>query len=158
MSERNCEFFRKGDIIQTEPEKGYYGIAIVLDDGTIIEYEPGNWSSPLCHIAITPLIFDHMVSFDELDYSSLKPLEFMRCFSLKGKPEFYKSELMIHIFATRNTLHLPILGTIDPSVVYQGELFWRPQGDSFHWCGEIGGHFGREAYISWRRSQQGFVP
>lgn len=32
------KIFTKGDIIRTNPKEGFYGIAIVLDDGRKIEF------------------------------------------------------------------------------------------------------------------------
>ena len=52
------QHFEKGDIIVTEPVEGYYGIAVVLDDGHRLELTPGRYSCPMCHIAITPLLYD----------------------------------------------------------------------------------------------------
>jgi hypothetical protein len=33
MSKRKYNEFKKGDVIRTNPEEGFYGIAVVLDDG-----------------------------------------------------------------------------------------------------------------------------
>lgn len=38
------QHFEKGDIIVTEPVEGYYGIAVVLDDGHRLELNPGRYS------------------------------------------------------------------------------------------------------------------
>lgn len=61
MRRNKYSLFCKGDVIRTNPEKGFYGIAIVLDEGKKIELSPGNWSYPMCHIAITPLLFQFEV-------------------------------------------------------------------------------------------------
>ena len=76
--------FDKGDIFVTEPETGFYGIAVVLDDGCRIEFS-GRLSYPMCHIAITPLIFNHRPSIDEIDITLLKPLSFDRMIERDGK-------------------------------------------------------------------------
>ena len=145
--------FSKGDVIQTSPEDGYYGIAVVLDNGTRIELDTGKMSFPMCHIAITPLIYDHPVNVDNIDHSLLKPLIFNRCFCLKGQPTFYRRETMVHIYRNINSLHLPVIGKVNPMIVFPGELSWRPQGDIFYLCGEIDRLFGREAYIAWKQKQ-----
>jgi hypothetical protein len=47
----------KGDVIRTNPEEGFWGIAIILS-----EKEKTTESYPKCHIAITPLLLQHEVS------------------------------------------------------------------------------------------------
>lgn len=154
MKKKKYSLFNKGDIILTNPEEGYYGIAVVLDDGLKLEIEPGKWSYPMCHIAITPLIFDFKPTMNDLEVSQLKPLVFMRCFALKDQPERYRDELLVHIYTNRNVLDLPIIGNIDPINVYKGKMSWEPEWDKFHLCGDIGIHFGREAYIQWLRNNK----
>ena len=154
MSKRKYNEFKKGDVIRTNPEEGFYGIAVVLDDGKKLEMNTGKLSYPMCHIAITPLLFRHEVTMEEIDIKQLHPMTFMMCFALKGKPEFYREELLVHIYTTRNVIDLPIIGNIIPTLVYDAELSWEPGGDKFHWCGDIGNMFGREAYIQWLREQE----
>ena len=36
--------FSKGDVIRTNPEEGFYGIAVVLSDGKQLEVAPGKMS------------------------------------------------------------------------------------------------------------------
>ena len=108
----------------------------------------------MCHIAITPLLFRHEVTMEEIDIKQLHPMTFMMCFALKGKPEFYREELLVHIYTTRNVIDLPIIGNIIPTLVYDAELSWEPGGDKFQRCGDIGNMFGREAYIQWLREQE----
>lgn len=46
--------FSKCDVIRTNPETGFWGIAVVLSEGRRIEIASGKMSYPMCHIAITP--------------------------------------------------------------------------------------------------------
>lgn len=54
MAKKKKINFCKGDIIRTNPENGFYGVAVVLNDGVKLELSPGRFSYPMCHIAITP--------------------------------------------------------------------------------------------------------
>lgn len=147
---RKYSLFSKGDVIRTNPEEGFYGIAVVLNESQKIEIAPGKMSYPLCHIAITPLIFQHEVILDELDINKLKPLVFDSKFLREdGKTVSWVTETYIQIFTNRNKAHLPIIGNIDPSGIYDGELLFKPQIDRFHFCGDVKAWLGRAAYISY---------
>ena len=154
MKKTKYKLFEKGDIVITEPAEGYFGIAIVLDDGHRREYEPGKYSYPMCHIAITPLIFNHRPKIEEIDKAMLKPLLFDRLALHKGMDVFLCTEIMVHIYTTRNTLSLEVIGKIDPSLVYQDDLPWDPDSINHkcHLRGDISYMFGREAYINWARN------
>lgn len=43
MARNKCSFFKRGDVIRTNPQTGFYGIAVVLDDGVKVELSPNNW-------------------------------------------------------------------------------------------------------------------
>lgn len=149
MTRNKISLFKKGDIIRTNPEDGFYGIAVVLDDGKELELSPNKWSYPMCHIAITPLIYDFEITMKDVDLSRIYPMRYTRRYQLKNTPEFSKEELLVHIYTTRNVAHLPIIGNIDPSSIYQEDLSWHPKPDRFHHCGDAQKHLGREAYLSW---------
>ena len=155
MKKTKYKLFEKGDIIITEPGDGYYGIAVVLDDGHCIEIN-GRKSLPMCHIAITPLLFDHRPIVDEIDKTFLKPLLFDRMALYEGKTLYLETTKMVHIYTTRNILSLEVIGKIDPNLVYIGDLPWFPDSKNHkcYWCGDIGHLFGREAYIHWKRKQE----
>ena len=155
MKKTKYKLFEKGDIIITEPGDGYYGIAVVLDDGHCIEID-GRKSLPMCHIAITPLLFDHRPIVDEIDKTFLKPLLFDRMALYEGKTLYLETTKMVHIYTTRNILSLEVIGKIDPNLVYNGDLPWSPDSKNHkcYWCGDIGHLFGREAYIHWKRKQE----
>ena len=149
MAKNNYSFFRRGDVIRTNPQAGFYGIAVILDDGVRLELSPNNWSYPMCHIAITPLLYDFEVTMKDIDLSQLLPLRFQRCYQLNNTPEFFKEELLIHIFTTRNVVQLPVIGNIDPYNIYRDDLSWKPKRDRFFFCGDVQKQLGREAYIHW---------
>lgn len=149
MSRNKLSLFKKGDVIRTNPEDGFYGIAVVLDDGKKLEISPNKWSYPMCHIAVTPLIYDFEVAMEDIDISQLYSMRYMRCYNLKNIPKFYQEELLLNIYTTRNVDQLPVIGNIDPSNIYQGDLSWNPEPGKFHLCGDPQNHLGREAYLSW---------
>ncbi len=155
--------FEKGDVIVTEPEDGFYGVAVVLDTW---KYEDSKRATPMCHIAITPLIYDHIPEFGELDLKKVKPLVFERMAQVGengidrcgNRTVPLRTELMIHIYTTRNMLQLRVIGKIDPALVYDGELLRWPRNnigeiEKFYICGDVEFMFGREAYIQWLRDR-----
>lgn len=149
MKRKKISLLKKGDVIRTNPEDGFYGIAVVLDDGEKFELSPNKWSYPMCHIAITPLIYDYEVTMEDVDLSQIYPMRYMTRYNLKNTPIFYREVLLVHIYTTRNVDHLSIIGNIDPSNIFQEDLSWNPRPDRFHLCGNPQKHLGREAYLSW---------
>ncbi len=103
----------------------------------------------MCHIAITPLIYDFEVTMKDVDLSQIYPMKYTRCYQLKNIPDFFKEELLVHIYTTRNVAQLPIIGNMDPSNIYKEDLSWLPKPDRFYFCGDSQKHLGREAYLSW---------
>jgi hypothetical protein len=143
--------FEKGQIILTNPEKGFYGIAVVLS-----ETEKTPEFHPRCHIAITPLIFDRKVEQSELNVDQLKPLEFERFYTLKDQKKFSKKETCIGVYTRRNKQKFEILGKMDSEKVYDGPLPFEPLSDlkiTFPLCGDAQDNLGREAYITWDRKK-----
>lgn len=153
MSKRQHSIFYRGDIIRTNPEKGFYGIAVVLDDGERMEISPGRWSYPMCHIAVTPLIFQFEVDIDDIDMSALKPMMFFTYFGQAEKKIPWREKLCIDIYTTRNKPNLPIIGKIDPILVYDSPLPFIVSENGFHLCGDVDSFLGREAYVKWCRER-----
>ena len=145
------KLFMKCNVIMTTPAQGYYGVAIVLDDAIKRELSPGRFSYPLNHIAITPLIFTKPISMDNICAQELKPLVFTRYFDKQGETIFWRNEICVHIYTNRNEANLQVIGNIDPSQVCDMPLLWEPQDDQFHFCGDVTGKLGREAYIQYCR-------
>ncbi|QIK57915.1 hypothetical protein G7059_08705 [Erysipelothrix sp. HDW6A] len=122
--------FEKGDVIITNPEEGHFGIAVVLS-----YRDKTDRFLPMCHIAITPLLFTYEVSLEDVDLNGLKPLCFKRTMNYikRGKSvQGVREDLMITIYSTRNKAGLKVIGNIDTSSVYNGELLWEPQENKFH--------------------------
>lgn len=143
------KILNKGDVIRTNPKQGCWGIAIVLS-----ERDKTPEFHPMCHIAITPLIFEHEVTFDELKIEELNPLEFERGVRLKPGEEYSRRETLIGVYTRKNKTALDVIGRIDPSLVYDGPLPFSPDyGLEITWplCGEISNHLGAEAVVVWRR-------
>jgi len=140
-----------GDVILTNPKEGFWGISVVLS-----EKEKTPERLPMCHIAITPLLFQHKVKFEEINIPDLVPLVFERVFSLKGREEFTREETCIGVYTRRNKENLEIIGSIDPTLVYNGPLPFEPWSDlEIKWplCGDPDKKLGREAYITWERKK-----
>lgn len=145
------KLLNKGDIIRTNPQEGFWGIAVVLS-----EKEKTPERLPMCHIAITSLLYQHKVEFEELKIKDLKPLVFERIYSLKGKEEFTKEEICIGVYTRRNKNNFEIIGSINPSFVYNGPLPFEPWSDlevTWPLCGEPSETLGIETYITWERKK-----
>ena len=94
------------------------------------------------------------VGLEEIKITDLKPLVFDRIFSLKGKEEFSRKEICIGVYTRRYTADFEIIGSIDPSIIYNGPMPFEPwHGLEIKWplCGKPSEKLGREAYINWER-------
>lgn len=152
MAKKKISEFHKGDVIRTNPEEGFYGIAVVLDDGEKQELSPGRWSYPMCHIAITSLLFNYEVCMDDIDTASLKPMSFQTYFKRDdGERVPWREKICIDIYTTRNKANLLVIGNVDPTSIWDGNLSFKPSSDGFHSCGYVSKSLGRVAYISWCR-------
>ena len=147
------KLFAKGDIIMTTPEKGYYGVAVVLDDAISLELSPGRFSFPMNHILITPLLFTKPVSVEDINIQDLKPLVFTQYFNKDGKRIYWRNKLCIDIYTNRNKAGFLVIGNVDASLIRDiPALSWKPMDDRFHLCGDVASHLGREAYIQYCRN------
>jgi len=148
------KLFNKGDVILTNPEEGFWGIAVVLS-----EKEKTSESYPMCHIAITPLIFFREVEFSELKIEDLVPLEFEKEYTFekqKRKPKpFSRFETCIGVYTRNNKANFKVIGSINPEKVYAGDLPFEPLLGleiTFPLCGHAEKFWlGREAFITWER-------
>ena len=154
MSKRKYGLLKKGDVIRTEPEEGYYGVAVVLSEPQPDEISPGRFSYPLCHIAVTPLIFKHEITMENIDISKLEPLVF-QTFALRedGVKVAWRTKPCVDIYTYRNKANLPVIGNIDPAGIYKKPLTFDVDENTFHLCGDIKKDLGREAYIEYMRRQ-----
>ncbi|HEY0056902.1 MAG TPA: hypothetical protein VGB63_16245 [Pedobacter sp.] len=147
------QLFNKGDVILTNPEEGFWGIAIVLS-----EAEKTKESYARCHIAITPIISQEIIDFNQINIESLKPIEFERFYTFekqKRKPKpFSKIETCIGVYTRRNKANLKIIGKIEPKMVYDGPLPFVPLYNlEIKWpvYGDSDKSLGSEALINWKR-------
>lgn len=142
--------FKKGDVIRTNPRDGYWGIAIVLS-----EKEKTEEFYPMCHIAITPLIYTHEVSFDELNTEKILPLEFKRMYKHIPDKTLFKMETLIGVYTRKNKAKLSVIGNIETGSVYSGPLPFSPDyGLEITWplCGDVTQQLGSEAVVHYERN------
>jgi len=142
--------FEQGDVIRTKPKEGYWGIAVVLS-----EKEKTDEFLPMCHIAITPLVFTHEVEFEELDLTQLKPLEFKRIYKHISDETLYKMETLIGVYTRRNKTKLQVIGKVQADKVYSGPLPFSPDyGLEVTWplCGDTSQRLGSDAIINYERT------
>jgi len=150
-----AKLFNKGDVILTNPVEGFWGIAIVLS-----EREKTSKFVPMCHIAVTPLIFQREVKLSELNLDDLTPLEFEQNYTFaleKGKRKrepFSRIETCIGVYPRNNKVNLEIIGNINPEIVYNGPLPFEPLYGleiTFPLCGPVKHNLGSEAYTTWQK-------
>jgi len=151
------KLFNKGDVIQTTPEEGYFGVAIVLseNEGTKELY-------PRCHIFITTLIFTKEINFSDLKIKDFKLVEFEREYTFeleKRKREpFKRIEKTIYTYTRRNKANFKVIANLNPEEIYNGELPFEPQilesGIRIVGCGDAEKNsLGRTAFLNWEKSQ-----
>lgn len=152
QKKRKNGLLRKGDVIRTNPEPGFYGIAVVLSEPEPMELQPQKWSYPMCHIMITPLIFQHEVAMDEIDTDVLKPLIFQQFAQRKDRVHIpWRLKTCIDLYTNRNKSSLPVIGSTDTSGMYEEPLLFEVHENGFHLCGDVTNDLGREAFINWSR-------
>jgi hypothetical protein len=137
-----------GAVLKTHPREGYWGCAVVLTAGGTV---PG--FLPLYHIGITPLVFRHDFSPQDLDGRELSILIFDRGVRLAPGTYAVRRETCIGIYALPRQLPLPVIGLTDPTKVFPGPLTYEA-GDGtagkFPLCGPLRPNIGGEAVIAWR--------
>ena len=152
---KSIQYFKKGDVIRTTPEKGFWGIAVVLNAGQKKEIAPGKMSCPLCHILITPLLFQHEVTFSEINPADLSVLIFEEFAKRSDGARIpWRVKTCIDIYTNRNKANLAVIGNIDPSSLYSEQLIFHPLEDRFFLCGDVKSDLGREAYIDFMRKSE----
>ncbi len=138
-----------GDVIRTNPVSGYWGIAIVLSEREkTIEFDP------MCHIALTPLVFQHEVDISELRLEDLTVLEIehYNFNPLGNNPE---SNKVIGVYSRIVNEATSVIGSIDPKPLYDGPLPFSPDyGLEITWplCGNVDTRFGIQAITHWLRA------
>ena len=152
MKKSKISFFTKGDVILTTPERGFFGIAIVLS-----EREKTTEQFAGCHIGIIDILCKSEIKFEDLNFDNLNILDFDRTYNLQNKEIFYKKETLIGVYNTKNKTNFKIIGTIDPKIIYDGPLPFEPWYDlEVKWplYGDSDEYLGREAYLTFIKNQE----
>ncbi len=140
-----------GDVIQTHPQRGFWGCAVVLTarDGT-------DQSHAASHIGISTFIATRRYSWRSVDPQQLRIVESLP--SVRVAPgEFLQSRdprTCIGIYSVRTLAGIKVIGRIDSHLVYDKPLTF-DVGDgtkgAFPLCGPIKERFGYEAVVAWRK-------
>jgi len=108
----------------------------------------------MCHIGITPLIFQHDYDWSEIATTGLSILEFDR--GVRVGPTAYgtRHEICIGQYTADPHPLLPIIGRVDPAQVFRMPLTFEV-GDGtdgkYPLCGPLAPPLGSEAVSSWLR-------
>ena len=111
---------KSGDVIRTNPFPGYWGIAIVLSEqGKTSEFDP------MCHIALTPLIFQHAIDMSELRIEDLSVLE-IEGWNADPFGTNTEAKKVIGVYSRYVGEAISVIGTINPKTLYDGPLPFSP--------------------------------
>ena len=139
-----------GDLIQTHPQRGFWGCAVVLSarDST-------DQFHPMSHIGITTLITKQKYPLSSIDPKQLEIVEFSPVIRV-AKDEYCQStepRKSIGIYTLKSAAALKIIGRINPLDIYDKPLSF-DVGDgtkgTFPLCGPIPENLGNEAVVAWR--------
>jgi len=149
ISKTKLRLLEIGDVIKTHPKDGFWGCAVVLN-----AREKVDRFHPMCHIGITPLVFQHDYTWDEIDGLALSIMEIDRRIRL-GPNDYSASrhEICIGIYTRKQHSELPVIGRVNPANVFTGPLGFEPgnaTNGKWPWCGPIQTHLGGEAIGAWR--------
>jgi hypothetical protein len=141
---------KPGAVIQTHPQRGFWGCAVVLSahDGT-------DQFHPMCHIGITSFIAKRRYAWNSIDARQLRIATVSPAVRV-GPNEYRKSDprTCIGIYSVKTAASLAIIGTIDPTLLYERPLTLEV-GDgtkgTFPLCGPIKESLGTEAVVAWRK-------
>ena len=115
------KIFNRGNVILTNLSNGYFGIAVVLSDR-----EKTSDHFAKCHIAITPILSEKEINFEDIELIYLRPFNMTVNYNLKNIAEFSTQELTIGVYNRKNKMNLKIIGNINPNLVYDGPLPFEP--------------------------------
>ena len=142
---------KAGDVIQTHPQRGFWGCAVVLSSR-----DSTDQFHPMCHIGITSLITKRRYSWKSIDPRELRIVESSPAIRAAAD-EYYQSQdsrSCIGIYTLKTLAGITIIGSIDPALVY-GKPLTFDVGDGtsgrFPLCGPIKEDIGSEAVIAWRK-------
>lgn len=142
---------RPGVAIQTHPQRGFWGCAVVLS-----AYDGTDRSYPMCHIGITSFIARRRYAWSSIDTQQLQIVTIAP--EIRVRPnEYYESapRTCIGIYSVKTAAGLTIIGRIAPELLYGGPLTL-DIGDgtkgTFPLCGPIKESLGSEAVVAWRKT------
>ena len=138
----------RGDVLKTHPHEEYWGCAVVLTARDAVDS-----MDPMCHIAVTPVVFGHDFSMSELQADALSVLEFERSVRLSINEVAHRTETCISIYSRKHTSAVHVIGAVDPARVFASELEFRAgNGSDGGWpfSGPVAPSLGNEAVHSWR--------
>lgn len=150
LMKRIANPLQPGDVIQTNPKRGFWGCAIVLSarDST-------DQFQPMSHICITTLISKKKYAWNDVDFRRLEIVKIAPIVRV-GPDEYYQSNELrtaIGIYSLKSAAGLRIIGQVNPTDVYNKPLTFQV-GDGtkgrFPLCGPIPDDLGEEAVVAWR--------
>jgi len=138
-----------GDVIETRPREGFFGIALVLAvcDATA-EFDPQ------CLIGITTAIFDRPLEMADVRVDDLEIVKLD--VEARTGPNAYaplRRMVCIKIHGRKLPPSMRVLGRVDTSRLNLGPLGFEVgdgTGGRYPLCGAIPDHLGSEAVIAWR--------
>jgi hypothetical protein len=137
-----------GDVIKTHPREGFWGCAVVLSAGMI------EGLRPMCHIGVTPLVFQHDYVWSEIEGQQLSILEYDQPVRVEVMTYLPRHVTCIGIWVSDGKPKLPVIGRVDPATVYDKPLTFEV-GDAtsgkFPLCGKVDTHLGSEAVGAWHK-------
>ena len=138
-----------GDVIRTNPIPGYWGVAVVLT-----ECEKTSEFEPMCHIALTPLVYQHEIDFSELRSEDLNVLE-IEGWNFDPLVTNVESDKVIGVYSRIVNVAISVIGAINPKTLYDGPLpFFPDSGLEVTWplCGSVDNQLGIQAITNWLRA------
>jgi hypothetical protein len=140
-----------GDVIQTNPQQGFWGCAVVLS-----ARDSNGQFHPMCHIGVTTFISKQKYKWSTVDQNQLEIVRFAPVVRVAPN-EYYQSptpRTCIGIYSLKSASQLTILGNINTTFLYDKPLTF-DVGDgtsgNFPLCGPIKAGFGSEAVVAWRK-------
>ncbi|MBP5436506.1 MAG: hypothetical protein J6Y30_00840 [Treponema sp.] len=153
MKRRKPVILNKGDVIKTNPQKGYWGCAIVLD-----VQEHNDEFQPLCLVAVTDFVSREDFSFEQVPIEKLSILNIDRSVRV-GKGIYCDDgkEICIEIHCRKMNSGQEVIACIDSFPFELPEITYKVgygKGDGYPLCGPITEGLGFQAVIAWRKANE----
>ena len=139
---------RPGDAIRTNPQDGYWGLAVVLD---LFAMERS--TKEYVHIGITPVVRRHKFALEHVIADEIRILDFEKHYSPNPDLTLKKTVPSIYKYPNVHVSALEVIGYLSPCDVYSGPLSTHIGSDpgAFPLTPHIDRYLGNEAVITWRR-------